>query len=235
MRKVIVLAILLVTVSTSFAQKKKGLFGRKKAQQTVIMENEFDTMSYALGVNIATNLANQGIDSLNYDLVAKAFKDVLENDSADISDEDAQRILQEYFTAIADKKAKEAMKEGEKFLAENAKKDGVQVTESGLQYEVISMGDGNKPSATDRVTVHYEGTLIDGSVFDSSIRRGQPATFGLNQVISGWTEGLQLMPEGSKFKFYLPYNLAYGERGAGGSIPPYATLIFEVELISIAK
>ena len=124
--------------------------------------------------------------------------------------------------------------EGEKFLAENALKEGIQVTESGLQYEVLKMGRGKKPAATDRVKVHYHGTLIDGTVFDSSVERGEPTSFGLNQVIAGWTEGLQLMPVGSKFRFYIPQELGYGSRNAG-SIPPYSTLIFEVELLGIEK
>ncbi|MBQ9426170.1 MAG: FKBP-type peptidyl-prolyl cis-trans isomerase [Paludibacteraceae bacterium] len=123
--------------------------------------------------------------------------------------------------------------QGEAFLKENAQKEGIHVTESGLQYEVLTMGKGPKPSATDRVKVHYHGTLMDGTVFDSSYERGEPIVFGLNQVIKGWTEGVQLMPVGSKFRFFIPYDLAYGERGAGEQIPPYSMLIFEVELISI--
>ena len=143
-------------------------------------------------------------------------------------------ILNTFMEAKAAAQREAASKEGREFLEKNKEKDGVTTTASGLQYEVITMGDGEKPSATDRVKTHYHGTLIDGTVFDSSVERGEPISFGLNQVIKGWTEGLQLMPIGSKFRFFIPYNLAYGERGQG-SIPPFATLIFEVELIDIEK
>jgi FKBP-type peptidyl-prolyl cis-trans isomerase len=152
-----------------------------------------------------------------------------------MSQEEANAFLQQYFSSIQQKQGEVAAEEGNNFLAENAKKEGVNVTASGLQYEVVTMGTGEKPKATDQVTVHYTGKLINGKVFDSSVQRGQPATFGLNQVIPGWTEGLQLMPVGSKFILYLPYNLAYGQRGAGNDIPPYAALVFEVELLDIAK
>lgn len=217
-------------------KKKKKLFGKKTEQPVQMEMNMNDTLtkvSYALGMNIVSNLKQQGVDTLSHDAFMKGVKDAFAGDSTLITDEDALEILKSYFSEQQEKKAKMAAKEGEDFLAENAKREGVQVTESGLQYEVITMGEGEKPSATTEVTVHYKGTLIDGKTFDSSYDRGQPATFGLNQVIPGWTEGLQLMPVGSKFKFYIPYQLAYGERGAGGSIPPYSALIFEVELISM--
>lgn len=224
----------------SYAQKapkkKFKLFGKKTEQPVEMEMNMNDTLtkvSYALGMNIVGNLKQQGVDSLAQDAFMKGVQDAFAGDSLLITEEEALEILKAYFTEQQEKKAKMAAKEGEDFLAENAKREGVQVTASGLQYEVITMGEGEKPSATTEVTVHYKGTLIDGKTFDSSYDRGQPATFGLNQVIPGWTEGLQLMPVGSKFKFYIPYQLAYGERGAGGSIPPYSALIFEVELISM--
>lgn len=169
-----------------------------------------NSLSFQLGTSVAQYLMQYGQEELNYD----EFK-------AGIA-----------FVMDASRKAKE---EGEKFLAENAKREGVKTTASGLQYEVIEATLGQKPSATDKVRVHYEGTLIDGTVFDSSYKRGESITFGLNQVIKGWTEGLQLMSVGSKYKLYIPYDLAYGAQGAGGSIPPYAALIFTVELLGIEK
>ena len=169
-----------------------------------------NSLSFQLGTSVAQYLMQYGQKELNYD----EFKAGIE------------------FVMNASKKAKE---EGEKFLAENAKRAEVKTTPSGLQYEVLEATLGQKPSATDKVRVHYEGTLIDGTVFDSSYKRGESITFGLNQVIKGWTEGLQLMSVGSKYKLYIPYDLAYGAQGAGGSIPPYAALIFTVELLGIEK
>lgn len=167
-----------------------------------------NSLSFQLGTSVAQYLMQYGEKELNYD----EFKAGID------------------FVMNASTKANE---EGEKFLAENAKREGVQTTASGLQYEVLESTLGQKPKATDTVKVHYEGTLIDGTVFDSSYKRGEPISFGLNQVIKGWTEGVQLMSVGSKYKFFIPYQLAYGERGAGGSIPPYAALIFTVELLGI--
>jgi FKBP-type peptidyl-prolyl cis-trans isomerase FklB len=162
------------------------------------------------------------------------INDVLSDKSEPkISNAEAQKILQEYFSKQQELKSKKAIEEGENFLAENGKKKGVTTLESGLQYEVITKGEGAKPTLNDQVTTHYHGTLIDGTVFDSSVERGQPATFPVSGVIKGWTEALQLMSVGSKWKLFVPYNLAYGERGAGANIGPFTTLIFEVELISI--
>ncbi len=181
-----------------------------------------------------------GGQELNIDDFAQAVKDVLGGKELKIKSSEAQKIVQEFFAAQeqkinkqrqeAGKMAKEA---GEKYLAENAKKDGIITLPSGLQYQVLKEGNGKKPSAKDSVKCHYEGFLIDGTVFDSSVQRGEPAVFGLQQVIAGWTEGLQLMQEGAKYRFFIPYRLAYGEGGAGGSIPPYAALIFDVELIQV--
>ena len=192
-----------------------------------------DKISYAIGLSMGQNLMGSGVTSLEYADLAAGIKDVLEKNQPQISYQEAQQVLVKFFSELEEKIAGEAKAAGEAFLAENAKREGVKVTESGLQYEVLEATIGQKPKATDKVRVHYEGTLIDGTVFDSSYKRGESITFGLNQVIKGWTEGLQLMSIGSKYKLYLPYQLAYGERGAGANIPPYAALIFTVELLGI--
>lgn len=192
-----------------------------------------DKISYAIGLSMGQNLMGSGVTSLEYADLAAGIKDVLEKNQPKISYQEAQQVLGKFFSELEAKIAGEAKAAGEAFLAENAKREGVKVTESGLQYEVLEATIGQKPKATDKVRVHYEGTLIDGTVFDSSYKRGESITFGLNQVIKGWTEGLQLMSIGSKYKLYLPYQLAYGERGAGANIPPYAALIFTVELLGI--
>ena len=192
-----------------------------------------DKISYGIGLSMGQNLMGSGVTSLEYADLAAGIKDVLEKNQPQISYQEAQQVLGKFFSELEEKIAGEAKAAGEAFLAENAKREGVKVTESGLQYEVLEATIGQKPKATDKVRVHYEGTLIDGTVFDSSYKRGESITFGLNQVIKGWTEGLQLMSIGSKYKLYLPYHLAYGERGAGANIPPYAALIFTVELLGI--
>lgn len=200
-----------------------------------------DKLSYALGHNIAHQMIGMGLQkSLNIDDYAAAIADVLQGRQPKMSHEEVQQVLEHFFTELeqrqqaeAAERGKAAKSEGEAFLAENKKRAGVVTTPSGLQYEIVKEGNGRQPKASDTVQCHYEGTLIDGTVFDSSYRRGMPAEFGLRQVIAGWTEGVQLMKEGSIFKFYIPYNLAYGERGTGADIPPYAALIFTVELIKI--
>ncbi len=192
-----------------------------------------DKISYALGLSMGQNLMSSGVESLNYADLAEGIKDVLEKQKPQISYQEAQQVLNTFFQELEQKVAGAAKEAGEKFLAENAKREGVKTTPSGLQYEVLEATIGQKPKATDKVKVHYEGTLTDGTVFDSSYKRGEPITFGLNQVIAGWTEGLQLMSIGSKYKLYIPYQLGYGTQGAGGSIPPYAALIFTVELLGI--
>ena len=192
-----------------------------------------DKISYALGLSMGQNLMGSGVEKLNYQNLALGIEDVLSHNQPKISYQEAQQVLNTFFQELENKVAGAAKADGEKFLAENAKRAGVQVTASGLQYEVLEPSLGQKPKATDTVRVHYEGTLIDGTVFDSSYRRGESISFPLNGVIKGWTEGLQLMSVGSKYKFFIPYQLAYGERGAGQSIPPYAALIFTVELLGI--
>lgn len=191
-----------------------------------------DKVSYALGMSIGRQLQQMNAAEVNVDDFAQAIKDVFAS-KATLTEAEAQAAVESFFQKKAEEQAGAAKKEGEAFLAENAKKDGVVSLPSGLQYQVLREGNGSKPSATDQVECHYEGTLINGQVFDSSYRRGETATFGLNQVIKGWTEGLQLMQEGAKYRFFIPYHLAYGERGAGQSIPPYATLIFDVELVKV--
>ena len=196
-----------------------------------------DKLSYALGIGIGSQLAGMGAKELNIDDFAQAIKDVISGSELKVDNAEAQTLVQNFFQeqeakqqAAAAEAGKVAKAAGEAFLAENGKKDGVVTLPSGLQYQVLKEGNGKKPSATDQVVCHYEGTLIDGTVFDSSYQRNQPATFGLNQVIPGWTEGVQLMQEGAKYRFFIPYNLAYGERGAGAQIPPFAALVFDVEL-----
>ena len=192
-------------------------------------------VSYALGMSIANNLRSNQINDLDIEAFVNAVKATLNNEKTDLTPEEANKVLGEYF----EKKQKEQVailsKEGEEFLAENAKKEGVKVTASGLQYEVITEGNGDVPTETDRVKCHYEGTLVNGTVFDSSYKRGEPAVFGVNQVIPGWVEALQMMKVGSKYRLYIPYQLAYGEQGAGGAIPPCSALIFDVELLEIVK
>jgi FKBP-type peptidyl-prolyl cis-trans isomerase FklB len=192
-----------------------------------------DKISYALGLSMGQNLMGSGVEKLNYQDLAVGIEDVLTHAQPKISYQEAQQVLNTFFQELEQKIAGAAKADGEKFLAENAKREGVKVTESGLQYEILEPSLGQKPKATDTVRVHYEGTLIDGTVFDSSYKRGESISFPLNGVIKGWTEGLQLMSIGSKYKFFIPYQLAYGERGAGQSIPPYAALIFTVELLGI--
>lgn len=192
-----------------------------------------DKVSYALGIGIGRQLADMGANDIVTEDFAAAMKDVLTGAQLQIDETEAQAMVQEYLQRKGEERLKNVKAEGEAFLADNAKKEGIVTLPSGLQYQVLQEGNGKSPKATDQVKCHYEGTLINGKVFDSSYRRGEPATFPLNGVIAGWTEGLQLMKEGAKYRFFIPFNLAYGTRGAGQDILPYATLIFDVELIEV--
>jgi FKBP-type peptidyl-prolyl cis-trans isomerase FklB len=196
-------------------------------------ETEMEKISYSLGVNMASSVKSQGLDSIDANAVAKAFNDVFQGNDLDVSEEESMTILQEFFGKLQAKKSAKANEVGTAYLTENAAKEGVKTTESGLQYEVLFSGNGAKPTTNDQVTVHYHGMLTDGTVFDSSVDRGEPAKFGVTQVIKGWTEALQLMSVGDKWKLTIPSDLAYGDQGAGGMIGPGATLVFEVELLGI--
>ena len=192
-----------------------------------------EKISYALGLIIGNNLKGMNIDGLLTTEFTRAVEQVLNGEKTEMTEVQAQGLVQEFLREQQEVAGKAAREAGENFLAENAKREGVKVTETGLQYEVLTPALGIKPTPTDTVTCHYEGRLIDGTVFDSSYRRGEPASFPLQGVIRGWTEGLQLMSIGSKFRFFIPFDLAYGAQGAGGSIPPYAALVFDVELLGI--
>ena len=192
-----------------------------------------DKFSYAIGLGIGQNLLSMGAQGINVEDFAQAIADVLNRNELAMSHNEAREIVNKYFAELEEKMNAENIEKGKAFLAENAKKEGIVTLPSGLQYEVITEGNGKKPSATDRVKCHYEGTLIDGTLFDSSIKRGQPAVFGVNQVIKGWVEALQLMSEGSKWRLFIPSELGYGAQQAGEMIPPHSTLIFEVELIEV--
>ncbi len=200
----------------------------------VKMETTNDSISYAFGISIAENLSKQKIENLNPRAVGRAFQDFYNNETK-MNAEDANKMIQKHFEDQEAKKYKPTVEEGEKFLAENKTKEGVKVLESGLQYKVITEGTGAVPTDSDKVKVHYEGTLINGTKFDSSYDRGEPTEFGVTQVIKGWTEALLLMKEGSTWMLYIPYDLAYGSRQAGQEIKPFSTLIFKVELIKIVK
>ena len=204
-----------------------------KSMNAQKLNDEVDSVSYSLGVNIGENIKSQfpDIDLKNFE---SGIEDVLsEKKQPKIEGQDAQKVIQEYFTKQQAKASEGKIEEGKAFLAENGKRKGVITLESGLQYEIITSAEGPKPTLNDQVTTHYHGTLLDGTVFDSSVDRGQPATFPVSGVIKGWTEALQLMSVGAKWRLYVPYDLAYGERGASAQIGPYTTLIFDVELLKI--
>jgi len=227
----------------SLEEKSKSLEDKNRSLQTEIDElkkskavdlaNNNSKVGYGMGVLIANNVRSQGADSIDIDALVTGFRDVYENQKLKMEQQQCSMVVQTYMQQASEKKAAKASEGGRVFLEENKKNPGVVVTASGLQYKVIISGNGKTPVATDKVTVNYAGKLIDGTEFDSSLKAGRPAEFRLNQVIRGWTEVLQLMKEGDKWMVYIPYELGYGERGMGGAIPPYATLIFEVELIKV--
>lgn len=252
MQKSLVVVVLFFGVTTSFGQKKKDLIkevAQLKAQaiemraelSAIAKANELDlkdslqNFSYAFGTSIGNNLKTIGFDSISYTAFSSALEDAIKGEEK-MSIQEAQKRIKTTIKGKQKEIAKVQSKEGELFLADNGKRPEVVTTESGLQYEILNQGDGAIPASTDKVKVHYTGTLINGKVFDSSIERGEPTTFGVTQVISGWTEALLLMPVGSKWKVFIPQDLAYGPRGAGGGeIPPYAALIFEMELLGIQE
>jgi FKBP-type peptidyl-prolyl cis-trans isomerase FklB len=192
-----------------------------------------DKFSYAIGLGIGQNLLSMGAQGINVDDFANAIKSVLNGEEPAMSHAEAREIVNKYFAELEAKMNDANIEKGATFLEENKKKENVVTLPSGLQYEVLTEGNGKLANATDQVKCHYEGTLIDGTLFDSSVKRGEPAVFGVNQVIPGWVEALQLMPEGSIWRLYIPSDLAYGARGAGEMIPPHSTLIFDVELIQV--
>ncbi len=224
MRKISILFLLSVLLFNLNAQNIKK----------VKLKNYNDSLSYAFGISIAENLKTQKVDNVNPLAIGKAFQDFYQNKSL-INKDDAINFINKHFESMEAAKHQAAVEEGKKFLAENAKKAGVVTLPSGLQYKVLKKGSGKTPKAEDKVRVHYEGTLIDGTKFDSSFDRGEPAEFGVTQVIKGWTEALQLMKEGAVWMIYIPSDLAYGSRQAGQHIKPFSTLIFKVELLSITK
>jgi FKBP-type peptidyl-prolyl cis-trans isomerase FklB len=250
-KSIVVIATLLFGVA-SYGQKKKDLIKEvvllkaqaveMKAQlndtakaKELNLQDSLQKFSYAFGTSIGNNLKVVGFDSLSYNAFSMALEDALKGEEK-IPVQEAQMLIKSTIQGKQEEIAKEQSAEGERFLVENGKRPEVVTTESGLQYEIINKGDGAIPTVTDKVKVHYTGTLIEGTVFDSSIERGEPTSFGVSQVISGWTEALLLMPVGSKWNVFIPQGLAYGPRGAGGGeIPPYAALIFQMELLAIEE
>ena len=224
MRKYIKIALVLSVISScqNLTQQK---FNFDEA-------NQLEKVSYSIGINVATSIKSEGLDSINSFYISKGFQDVFENKDLALNIEESNKIIGEYFNKKQDAKNQRLAIDSKIFLEQNKQKDGVMTTKSGLQYLILSEGKGNNPTLNDNVTVHYHGTLIDGTIFDSSVDRKQPATFPLNGVIPGWQEALQMMSVGSKWKIFIPSELAYGESGAG-AIGPNSTLIFEVELLSI--
>ena len=199
------------------------------------MTDNMNAVSYCVGMSIAASLMDQNLREISPEILTEAIKDAFEGKAPKYAPEEANAIIQAFLAEQGQKQFAENKTQGEAFLDENKNREEVQMTPTGLQYEILVAGEGDKPAATDTVTVHYHGTLIDGTVFDSSVQRGQPASFGVHQVIPGWTEALQLMPKGSKYRLYIPQELAYGAHPhPGGPIQPYSALIFDVELLEIA-
>lgn len=241
MKKILITFLLPLIAVTAMSQVKKSPAPIKKTATVKpvakapapLFKSNLDSASYALGAKMASGMKDDGLTSLNYDLLVKGFKDAFAGSSFSIPEEKFQQAIGELFNTVTKQKFAPIIAEGKSFLENNKTQTGVQTTPSGLQYLVLTKGTGIKPTAADTVLVHYKGTLLNGTEFDSSYKRNEPLSLPLSGVIPGWTEGVQLMTTGSKYKFFIPYNLAYGERGAGGDIPPYSTLIFEIELLKV--
>jgi FKBP-type peptidyl-prolyl cis-trans isomerase len=241
--KSIFLCLLILISQALLAQSKKELIAEVNSMKAQIEELkkpvEVDLgaidrkASYGLGILVATNIKNQGADSINLDALVAGMKDILLNKTPKMEQQECMMVVQQYMKEVSERKNQRIKTESQVFLETNKTKPGVIVTPSGLQYRIISSGAGKAPGPNDNVTVHYTGKIVDGTVFDSSVERGTPATFVVNAVIPGWTEALQLMHEGDKWELFIPNALGYGERGAGAKIPPFSTLIFEVELIKV--
>jgi FKBP-type peptidyl-prolyl cis-trans isomerase len=234
--RLITLSLAALAISVNAQSKKKKTKVEEVqivAVDTVRIMTELDSASYSFGLKIASGLKSDGVKTLNYELLSKGMQDVFASQKLLISDEEAGPAINAFLKRISESRFAGAKEEAAKFLEENKKNPKITSTASGLQYEVITLGTGPKPLATDEVTVHYQGSLTNGTEFDSSYERGEPIKLSLNGVIKGWTEGVQLMPTGSKFRFYIPYELGYGERGSGEVIPPFSTLIFDIELLKI--
>lgn len=243
MKKTLIILLLPLCTLTALAQTKKPLAKKPgTAKKTTspakptqpLFKSALDSASYSFGIGMASSMKNEGLSALNYDLLIKGLKDAFAGSKPAISEDQSRQAVANLFKSMSQKKFASNIAEGKAFLDKNKTQSGVLVTPSGLQYQVISRGTGVKPAATDTVLVHYKGTLLNGKEFDSSYSRNEPLSLPLNGVIKGWTEGVQLMQTGSKYKFFIPYELAYGERGAGGDIPPYSTLIFEIELLKVS-
>ncbi|TDQ07655.1 FKBP-type peptidyl-prolyl cis-trans isomerase [Pedobacter metabolipauper] len=242
MKKIIITFLLPLCAVVAVAQTKKTATTTKKTVTTKaktpvkplpVFKSTLDSASYSLGLTMAGRMKSDGLTTLNYPLLMRGLQDALESKTPLLNEERGQQAINNLFGGIAKQKFAPNIAEGKTFLENNKKQAGVKVTASGIQYVVLAEGTGIKPVATDTVLVHYKGTLLNGKQFDSSYDRGEPLSLPLNRVITGWTEGMQLMSTGSKYKFFIPYNLAYGERGAGADIPPYSTLIFEIELLKV--
>ena len=236
MKKLSIILLSIFVSALAVQAKPKKVKEDKKQETKLELVSDTDSASYAMGVYMGKQSAMQlSTQDFNLDLFVKAFVDAVYDAPLKITPDSAVIFLNAYEKKIREQEAEQRKKQQADFLEANLQREGVKQTASGLQYMVVKMGEGEKPIASDKVRVHYEGYLLDGKKFDSSIDRGKPTEFTLNRVIKGWTEGLQLMPVGSKFTFYIPYNLAYGSQGAGNVVPPYSTLIFEVELLDIIK
>lgn len=243
MKKITLTLCISLAAFTAFAQKKTATNTKAPVKKqtapvkiaAIPLHSNLDSASYAFGLLMGTNLSSGGLNSVNYDLLLKGLKDAFNNSKALLSQTQSQTAINNLFAVTSKSKYASTITEGKAFFESNKKVQGVMTTASGLQYQILKPGSGPKPSSTATVSVHYKGTLLDGKQFDSSYDRGEPTSLSVNNVIPGWTEGLQLMQKGAKFKFFIPYPLAYGERAAGPNIPAYSNLIFEIELIDITS